>query len=132
MSALPKARGPLSTAVFSALRDLPDEVAPREFAHAETPEDAAITLWALYELSYRGFDDVDEAAEWHPSLLGLRHDLERELEQTLRARWPGVPDECLGATGDAFARGLFDYVANHRSEERRVGKECRSRWSPYH
>ena len=24
------------------------------------------------------------------------------------------------------------YYANHRSEERRVGKECRSRWSPYH
>ena len=23
-------------------------------------------------------------------------------------------------------------VANGRSEERRVGKECRSRWSPYH
>ena len=22
--------------------------------------------------------------------------------------------------------------ANSRSEERRVGKECRSRWSPYH
>ena len=22
--------------------------------------------------------------------------------------------------------------ANKRSEERRVGKECRSRWSPYH
>src|SRR2546427_827644 len=22
--------------------------------------------------------------------------------------------------------------ATHRSEERRVGKECRSRWSPYH
>src|SRR5260221_9008590 len=24
------------------------------------------------------------------------------------------------------------YVAQVRSEERRVGKECRSRWSPYH
>ena len=24
------------------------------------------------------------------------------------------------------------YVDFHRSEERRVGKECRSRWSPYH
>ena len=24
------------------------------------------------------------------------------------------------------------YVGNSRSEERRVGKECRSRWSPYH
>src|SRR5256886_17368390 len=23
-------------------------------------------------------------------------------------------------------------AANRRSEERRVGKECRSRWSPYH
>ena len=23
-------------------------------------------------------------------------------------------------------------VAHRRSEERRVGKECRSRWSPYH
>src|SRR2546430_7838072 len=25
-----------------------------------------------------------------------------------------------------------DGLANGRSEERRVGKECRSRWSPYH
>ena len=24
------------------------------------------------------------------------------------------------------------YKKLHRSEERRVGKECRSRWSPYH
>ena len=36
---------------------------------------------------------------------------------------------------DGFARhGLFDLKVNvaGRSEERRVGKECRSRWSPYH
>ena len=26
----------------------------------------------------------------------------------------------------------FDILQNERSEERRVGKECRSRWSPYH
>ena len=26
----------------------------------------------------------------------------------------------------------FDYHVGVRSEERRVGKECRSRWSPYH
>ena len=25
-----------------------------------------------------------------------------------------------------------DYIFTTRSEERRVGKECRSRWSPYH
>ena len=27
---------------------------------------------------------------------------------------------------------LILQVAPNRSEERRVGKECRSRWSPYH
>ena len=32
------------------------------------------------------------------------------------------------------AAGVIDYVnqVTTRSEERRVGKECRSRWSPYH
>src|ERR1039458_4281504 len=28
--------------------------------------------------------------------------------------------------------GMFFHQAKQRSEERRVGKECRSRWSPYH
>ena len=27
---------------------------------------------------------------------------------------------------------LGSYEKDDRSEERRVGKECRSRWSPYH
>ena len=27
---------------------------------------------------------------------------------------------------------LLPLVVDDRSEERRVGKECRSRWSPYH
>ena len=27
---------------------------------------------------------------------------------------------------------LLDRMSLSRSEERRVGKECRSRWSPYH
>ena len=29
-------------------------------------------------------------------------------------------------------RGLMTTIHSYRSEERRVGKECRSRWSPYH
>ena len=29
-------------------------------------------------------------------------------------------------------KGEFAVVLGPRSEERRVGKECRSRWSPYH
>ena len=27
---------------------------------------------------------------------------------------------------------FISFIAIYRSEERRVGKECRSRWSPYH
>ena len=31
-----------------------------------------------------------------------------------------------------FVSSDFGNTWQHRSEERRVGKECRSRWSPYH
>src|SRR5689334_24811496 len=40
-----------------------------------------------------------------------------------------IPSLCFGASGAAM-HGFNEYV--ERSEERRVGKECRSRWSPYH
>src|SRR5215204_7015303 len=32
----------------------------------------------------------------------------------------------------SYAQGMALIAAANRSEERRVGKECRSRWSPYH
>ena len=35
----------------------------------------------------------------------------------------------INGVGDILARHLLQAL---RSEERRVGKECRSRWSPYH
>ena len=35
----------------------------------------------------------------------------------------------LAQRGDGFRGAVGNKV---RSEERRVGKECRSRWSPYH
>ena len=31
-----------------------------------------------------------------------------------------------------FLDDTFSVLKKLRSEERRVGKECRSRWSPYH
>ena len=41
-----------------------------------------------------------------------------------------------GGAGAIVAKELsaagFQAVILERSEERRVGKECRSRWSPYH
>src|SRR5438034_2143449 len=40
---------------------------------------------------------------------------------------PGL-DDALGAERADALRALL----RERSEERRVGKECRSRWAPYH
>ena len=37
-----------------------------------------------------------------------------------------------GIFDEAFSTGVLTDVEAERSEERRVGKECRSRWSPYH
>ena len=33
---------------------------------------------------------------------------------------------------DTGSSNVWVYIGLVRSEERRVGKECRSRWSPYH
>ena len=37
-----------------------------------------------------------------------------------------------GLSFDAFIGNTIKSSVRERSEERRVGKECRSRWSPYH
>ena len=42
------------------------------------------------------------------------------------------PSRCSLLTGSNAARHRVTNWTLHRSEERRVGKECRSRWSPYH
>ena len=47
----------------------------------------------------------------------------------------GVPDECIREINKVYLSTSEEEklsVAESRSEERRVGKECRSRWSPYH
>ena len=52
----------------------------------------------------------------------------------------GMVEEDLSSDGETDAHsmdedadaGMVDESDMQRSEERRVGKECRSRWSPYH
>src|SRR2546430_14579322 len=43
--------------------------------------------------------------------------------------WPGLYDS---TTKNVTGAGFILTIILMRSEERRVGKECRSRWSPYH
>src|SRR3989454_11733350 len=53
------------------------------------------------------------------------------IEAVLAAlRAPDLTATVEWTEGRPAARDQLERV--HRSEERRVGKECRSRWSPYH
>src|SRR4051794_32254120 len=79
--ALPAPRGPLTEWLFALLGGPLGDVGtpPRHLDDALYGEDAALALYALYELHYRGFDSVDEDWEWEPGLLAVRRRLETEL-----------------------------------------------------
>src|SRR2546426_12046240 len=64
-------------------------------------------LWALYTFVYQ--------AKIVPSRLPANLVMSASLDEVARKGWQGR-----------------DSLVCIRSEERRVGKECRSRWSPYH
>ena len=94
--------------------------------------------------------------------LGIAHDLRSEMDSTLEQVGLKVVDVGSGgrprldrdAVPPGYAASLHDragrvlafagaqealpwnsaaeVISGERSEERRVGKECRSRWSPYH
>src|SRR3712207_8873393 len=72
---------------------------------------------------------VDAAAE-PEALRALIGDADVRTVVTTHGHWDhhrALP-EVVGATGAVPVA----HPADARSEERRVGKECRSRWSPYH
>ena len=43
-----------------------------------------------------------------------------------------IPDKVQKGVRPVVVKGAMQVRDKMRSEERRVGKECRSRWSPYH
>ena len=59
----------------------------------------------------------------------------KKVEKTVTTGKQGEERQKVKKTyGKIIYRGTLKLndMAEHRSEERRVGKECRSRWSPYH
>ncbi len=121
---MPKPRGGLSEWTVARLgaTALDDTLGPAPAA--DSREDAAVALWTLHELSYRGFEDATEHGEWDPEVLLVRHRLETELEERLRARWPGAdPDpadvpaalEALVAEDDGPS--LADHVRRHATHD---------------
>lgn len=101
---LPQARGPLTEELLSALRARTDDFfSVLATAPTATGDDAALALWVLHELHYRGFEEVDDHLEWDPQLIRVRTLLERDLEARLRSRFTR-PD------GLSFVDDVFDWI----------------------
>src|SRR2546426_1741956 len=112
----------------AGLRDVfVDEVGNVHGWHGEGESGAAIVLVAHLDTAFSGDVDV------------------RVRRSGDRLEGPGISDnarglaalvavaEALGIAGIPLPRPvLFAATVGERSEERRVGKEGRSRWSPYH
>src|SRR3712207_8077339 len=65
--------------------------------------------------------------------LPILKDRAKLLEEALSSERDSRVEVRVAARGDLRRlRELAERNARLRSEERRVGKECRSRWSPYH
>ena len=56
-----------------------------------------------------------------------------DIERHFLAKLPDEAESVITGLRSPKAEAVaHSYPATTRSEERRVGKECRSRWSPYH
>ncbi|MGH1561712.1 iron-containing redox enzyme family protein [Mumia sp. DW29H23] len=107
---LPRPRGPLSARLRHLLLEGTEELEELDRAAgraAMTPpgsvlddEDLQLSLWMIYELSFRGFEDVDDRWESAPEVAGLRAVLERPFEEALRDATEGWVDRALAVEGD--------------------------------
>jgi hypothetical protein len=103
---LPTPRGPWSEWLFASLAGPVGSVTPPSLPMADplSDDDAALALYVLYELHYRGFEQVDEEWEWEPTLLKTRSRLEARMLERLR-EGAGV-----GAAPGDVAQALLEMV----------------------
>ena len=84
----------------------------------------------FYGATIQGSDSPEDDAEWTDIWMSMDAATDVAYQEIL-------PDAFESdANGKAFRYYRYYNMLSHgdvaRSEERRVGKECRSRWSPYH
>ena len=70
---------------------------------------------------------LQQAAETRRSVYALNKNLPISQKEVVQ-----IVEHALLHTPSSFHSQSTRMVVAERSEERRVGKECRSRWSPYH
>ena len=98
-------------------------------------------MWSIYKIenrrtgkAYIGFTGQRVSKRWEvhcsEANVGTRM---RCIHAALRKHgFDAFTFEVIGTAADAETAKAMEQLAIRRSEERRVGKECRSRWSPYH
>ena len=88
-----------------------------------------VLIVLIFVVMYNGFvranNDCEEAYSTMDVYMKKRYDLIPNLVETVKG-YASHEKETLQKVIEARN------FAAERSEERRVGKECRSRWSPYH
>lgn len=136
----PSARGPASTALLSVLTKAHEEPGPYLSALADTvkgslettedlltDDDLQLTLYLLYILHYGPAEFVYGDWEWNPELIGVRHQIEVQLEEVLRLRSPmptvlpvngeEVSETLFSMTADAARPTLATWAARHATVE---------------
>ncbi|MDT5013807.1 MAG: hypothetical protein QOH57_5424 [Mycobacterium sp.] len=103
--ALPEPAGPVSEAVVELLTGTRRDATGLVSADADPwGLDLQLSLYACYELHYRGFAGVDPALEWDPELLRLRAGLERQFMAAVRDAVGEIgPDDTAEAEMDSLS-----------------------------
>src|ERR1043165_7468556 len=90
-----------------------------EFTQSESLRKHALAVEACMRACSRKYGDGSPEAEELWSVVGLIHDFDYE-------RWPTPEEHPYKGNEILKERGYSDEIRRARSEERRVGKECRS------
>ena len=90
--------------------------------------DKGIEVFSEIPKRYQALKDLTASAEQHPTVM---------FNTPWNDSWvmPSTQSYMAQLVTDAGADYIYKENTSNssaRSEERRVGKECRSRWSPYH
>ena len=137
-----KEKGIEPTVIISAIEDAVLAASRKAYKSTENlkarfnPESGQVDLFAVKQI----VDTVNDPA-LEVSLGEAQQLYGEEAEVDMEIEFP-KPTDVLGRIAAQTAKQVIfqkvreaereNVFAEYRSEERRVGKECRSRWSPYH
>src|SRR5256885_16252106 len=113
------------------------EAAPYYFTYINrvTGDDPLAALENQLEESQGLFSAISEEKSLHryaPDKWSIRQVLNHVTDTERAFTFRALALRPTGSPGPPTSRSSSACASLPRSEERRVGKECRSRWSPYH